>query len=49
MGESINAARVLINEPGNYLTPRVLADKAAALASVPGITSRSSTSRGSQS
>ena len=38
MGESINAARVLINEPGNYLTPRVLADKAAALASVPGIT-----------
>ena len=37
MGESINAARVLINEPGNYLTPRVLADKAAALASVPGI------------
>ena len=38
MGESINAARVLINEPGNYLTPRVLADKAAELASVPGIT-----------
>ena len=38
IGESINAARVLINEPGNYLTPRVLADKAAALASVPGIT-----------
>jgi leucyl aminopeptidase len=38
MGESINAARVLINEPGNYLTPKVLADKAAALASVPGIT-----------
>ena len=37
MGESINAARVLINEPGNYLTPRLLADKAAALASVPGI------------
>jgi len=37
MGESINAARVLINEPGNYLTPRILADKAAALASVPGI------------
>jgi len=37
MGESINAARVLINEPGNYLTPRVMADKAAALASVPGI------------
>lgn len=38
MGESINAARVLINEPGNYLTPRILADKAAALASVPGVT-----------
>jgi leucyl aminopeptidase len=38
MGESINAARVLINEPGNYLTPRMLADKAAALAAVPGIT-----------
>lgn len=38
MGESINAARVMINEPGNYLTPRLLADKAAALASVPGIT-----------
>ncbi len=38
MGESINAARVMINEPGNYLTPRVLAEKAAALASVKGIT-----------
>ena len=38
MGEAINAARVLINEPGNYLTPRVLADKAAELASVKGIT-----------
>ncbi len=38
MGESVNAARVLINEPGNYLTPTVLADKAAALASVPGVT-----------
>ncbi len=37
IGESINAARVLINEPGNHLTPRLLADKAAALASVPGI------------
>jgi leucyl aminopeptidase len=38
MGESINAARVLINEPGNYLTPRVMAEKTASLASVPGIT-----------
>jgi leucyl aminopeptidase len=37
MAESINAVRVLINEPGNYLPPRVLADKAAELASVPGI------------
>lgn len=38
LGESINGARVLINEPGNYLTPRVMAEKAASLASVPGIT-----------
>ncbi|MBM3806601.1 MAG: leucyl aminopeptidase [Acidimicrobiia bacterium] len=38
MGESINAARVLINEPGNYLTPTVMADRAASLASVSGIT-----------
>jgi leucyl aminopeptidase len=38
VGESVNGARVLINEPGNYLTPRVMAEKAAALASVPGIT-----------
>ena len=37
MGMSINAARVLINEPGNFLTPRVMADKAAELASVPGV------------
>jgi leucyl aminopeptidase len=37
MGESINAARVLINEPGNYLPPRILAEKTAELASVPGI------------
>ena len=37
-GESINAARVLINEPGNFLTPRILAEKAQNLASVPGIT-----------
>jgi leucyl aminopeptidase len=28
----------LINEPGNFLPPRVLADKAAALGSVPGVT-----------
>ncbi|MGE0866582.1 MAG: leucyl aminopeptidase [Vicinamibacterales bacterium] len=38
-GESINAARVLINEPGNFLTPRILAERAQQLASVPGITS----------
>ena len=37
LGESINAARVLINEPGNYLTPTMFADKAAALASVDGV------------
>lgn len=37
-GESVNAARVLINEPGNFLTPRILAEKAQQLASVPGIT-----------
>ena len=38
IGDSVNAARVLVNEPGNYLTPRVLAEKAVALAKVPGIT-----------
>ena len=38
MGESINAARVLINEPGNYLTTRVMAEKAASLSAVPGLT-----------
>ena len=37
-GEAINGARVLINEPGNHLTPSVLAEKAVALASVPGVT-----------
>ena len=38
IGEAINAARVLINEPGNYLTPRVLAEKAANFGSVDGVT-----------
>jgi leucyl aminopeptidase len=38
VGDSVNGARVLVNEPGNYLTPRVMAEKAAALAAVPGIT-----------
>jgi leucyl aminopeptidase len=37
VGESLNAARVLINEPGNYLTPTVFAEKAGALASVDGV------------
>jgi len=37
MGEAVNGARVLINEPGNYLTPRVMAEKAATLATVPGL------------
>jgi leucyl aminopeptidase len=38
IGEAINAARVLINEPGNYLTPTIFADKAAEFGSVPGVT-----------
>ncbi len=38
VGESINGARVLINEPGNHLTPTVFAQKAAAVGSVPGVT-----------
>jgi len=38
IGESINGARALVNEPGNYLPPRVMAEKAAALGSVPGVT-----------
>jgi leucyl aminopeptidase len=38
MGVTVNAARVLVNEPGNYLTPRVMADKAASLGSAPGVT-----------
>jgi leucyl aminopeptidase len=37
VGDAINTARVLINEPGNYLTPRVFAEKAAAFGSVPGV------------
>lgn len=37
MGEAINEARAMINEPGNYLTPRVMAEKAASMASIPGI------------
>jgi leucyl aminopeptidase len=38
LGESINGARVLVDEPGNHLTPTRLAERAVALASVPGIT-----------
>ncbi len=29
---------MLVNEPGNYLTPALLAEKAAAMAAVPGVT-----------
>ncbi len=37
VGESANAARVLINEPGNYLWPERLMESAGTLVSVPGI------------
>jgi leucyl aminopeptidase len=37
VGESINQARVLINEPGNYLPPAAFAEKASAMAGVPGV------------
>jgi leucyl aminopeptidase len=39
VGEAVNAARVLINEPSNRLTPRDLVERAAALAAVPGVRS----------
>jgi leucyl aminopeptidase len=39
VGEATNAARVLINEPGNSLTPRELAARASAFAAVPHVTS----------
>jgi leucyl aminopeptidase len=38
VGDAINAARVLINEPGNRLTPREFADRGQALLSLPGVT-----------
>ncbi len=38
IGDAINSARVLINEPGNFLVPAMLAEKAASLASVEGVT-----------
>ena len=39
VGEAINAARVLINEPGNNLTPREMVARASAFATVPHVTS----------
>ena len=38
VGEAVNAARVLINEPGNRLTPREFVSRGQALLSVPGVT-----------
>ncbi|MGH9384428.1 MAG: leucyl aminopeptidase, partial [Vicinamibacterales bacterium] len=38
VGESINGARSLVDEPGNHLTPTRLAERAVAFASAPGIT-----------
>jgi leucyl aminopeptidase len=38
VGDAVNSARVLINEPGNLLAPARLAEKAASLASVEGVT-----------
>ncbi len=37
LGEAVNAARLLANEPGNVLTPRELADRAVALTAEPGV------------
>jgi leucyl aminopeptidase len=37
IGEAINAARLLANEPGNVLTPRALVERAADLAAEPGV------------
>lgn len=37
IGDSVNAARLLTNEPGNDLPPRRFAERAAELASVPGV------------
>ena len=39
IGAAVNAARLLINEPGNSLPPRELAARAASLAAVPHVTS----------
>ena len=38
IGEATNAARVLINEPGNRLTPREFVARGQALLAVPGVT-----------
>ncbi|MGE0461932.1 MAG: leucyl aminopeptidase [Vicinamibacterales bacterium] len=38
VGDAVNSARVLINEPGNFLVPATFAEKAASLASVEGVT-----------
>ncbi len=37
IGEAINAARLLANEPGNVLTPRTLVERAADLTNEPGV------------
>ncbi len=37
IGEAVNAARLLANEPGNVLTPSELADRAVALTAEPGV------------
>ena len=37
IGEAINAARLLANEPGNVLTPRALVERAAELTAEPGV------------
>ncbi|MCC7125441.1 MAG: leucyl aminopeptidase [Acidobacteria bacterium] len=37
IGDAINGARVLVNEPGNHLTPAIFADKAAKFVGVDGI------------
>jgi leucyl aminopeptidase len=38
LSEAANAARVLINEPGNHLNPHALVTRAQALLTVPGVT-----------
>jgi leucyl aminopeptidase len=39
VGEAVNAARVLINEPGNRLTPRQFAERGQALLALPDVRS----------